>query len=187
MEGGGIAVSIIVAMDLHGTIGNSKKTDGLPWPRHRKDMKRFVEITKHNPVIIGRVSYDFVPPKYRPFRDRPTIVVTHDIDYDAGKGAYVADSPDTALTLAVAIAEEDGAEEVMVAGGAQIYSYFLEARAVDRIYLTQIQGVFEGDAKCPLNPAHDEWRIIQDSIICTEPDAENPFRMTFSTLERKPR
>jgi dihydrofolate reductase len=187
MEGGGVRVSIVVAMDLHRTIGNSQKPGGLPWPRHRKDMKRFVDITKPKPVIIGRVSYDFVPPKYRPFNDRPTIVVTHDMRYDVGKGGYVADSPESALALAVALAEERGGEEVIIAGGEQIYRHFLESGEVDRIYLTQILGEFEGDAKFPGMLPDEIW--WQRAVMPTrhEPDAENPFPMIFDTFDRKPR
>lgn len=198
MKGGGIRVSIIVAVDLHSTIGNSKKEGGLPWPHHKKDMQRFVDITRGKPVIVGHTSYKFVPERFRPFKGRPTIVVSRDIEstaekYEAeekrlGKGehAIIAGSPDAALGIAVAIAEENGLGEVIIAGGETIYRYFLEKDLVDRIYLTQVFGEFEGDAKFPVNPCGNDWRLA-NLPVRIEPEGENEYRLVMSTLDRKPR
>ncbi len=186
MEMGGVRVSIIVAVDLLNHIGNSKSATGLPWPWHRKDMKRFREITIPKPVIMGRKTYALIKPEYRPLSDRVNIVISKTADY-AGEGAMMVDSPSSGLALAVAFANEKGGNEVIVAGGEQIYRYFLERNQVDRIYLTQIKGRFEADAKFPLDPASaSNWKL--DGVpVHVDQDAQNPFPMIFSTLNFKPR
>lgn len=181
----GIRVSIIVAVDRENVIGNSKAKGGLPWPRHKADMRHFVEKTMGKPVIMGRVSYEFVEPKYRPFKDRPTIVVSRSADF-SGEGAIMARSVKESIAMAKNIARDTGVDEVFVAGGEQIYREALAFHLVDRIYLTRIDGKFEGNAFFPrISELGECWKGNRDELI-READAENPRRLIFMTLDRKP-
>ncbi|MFT3900248.1 MAG: dihydrofolate reductase [Gordonia sp. (in: high G+C Gram-positive bacteria)] len=84
----------------------------IPW-RVPEDMARFKELTIGYPVIMGRKTWDSLPPKFRPLPDRRNIVVTRDPDWSAD-GAIPARTVDEALVLA------EG-EPVAVIGGAEIY------------------------------------------------------------------
>ncbi|UOG23421.1 dihydrofolate reductase [Gordonia amicalis] len=84
----------------------------IPW-RVPEDMARFKEKTLGNPVIMGRKTWDSLPPKFRPLPGRTNIVVTRNPNWSAD-GAVVARSVDEALMLA------DG-DTVGVIGGGEIY------------------------------------------------------------------
>lgn len=63
----------------------------LPW-RLPKDMAFFKQVTMHvpkgmpadakNAVIMGRVTWESIPPKFRPLADRINIVISRDASYD---------------------------------------------------------------------------------------------------------
>ena len=102
-------VQLVWAQARGGAIG---RDNTIPW-RVPEDMVRFKELTMGNPVIMGRKTWDSLPPAFRPLPGRRNIVVTRDDDWSAD-GAVRAHSVDEALILA------DG-EPVSVIGGAEIY------------------------------------------------------------------
>ena len=126
-------ISLIAAMDKNRLIG---KDNGLPW-RLPADLRHFKTITMGKPVIMGRKTHEsigFVLP------GRHNIVVTHNQSYSAD-GCSVVHSFEQALQAAANV------DEVVVIGGATLYKSAL-AKA-DRLYLTFIEGEFNGDAYFP--------------------------------------
>lgn len=185
-----IKVSIIVAQDTGGLIGNSKKPGGLPWPRHKEDMRHFVSKREGKVVIIGRVSYELIPPKYRPFRNSPTIVVSRTKDFSseknsAGQTTLMARGVKEAIDEAKSIATEMGVDEIIIAGGEQIYREALAYGLVDRMYITKIIGSFSGDARFPdVSSLPETWKEVARWSFGANPD--NPHDMLFYVLEKKP-
>jgi|SRR3989338_3039618 len=159
-------ISIIAAMGKNRVIGNKGK---LPW-HMPADMKYYREKTKGKPVIMGRKTFDSMDNK--PLPNRTNIIITHGTDYKA-EGAIVVHSADEALMAA------GNAEEVMIIGGSNIYKKFLPR--ANRIYLTIIEGVFEGDAFFP-EYSITEWKEI--SYEEHERDKDNPYDYRFVVLER---
>lgn len=104
---------------------------------------------------------------------RTTVVITHQTGY-APAGVLVAHSIDQALQMVA------GANEVFVAGGAQIYQQILPR--ADRLYLTSIHEEFEGDTDFPEFEESD-WQLISEEI--QEPDENNPYPYTFLVYEKK--
>jgi dihydrofolate reductase len=91
----------------------------------------------------------------------------------------VVGSLDAALQLADSIATIDGAEEVMVIGGAELYAHALPL--AQRLYLTLVDAEVEGDAWFP---AFEEgvWReIAREDHAPVEP---NPYPYSFRIFER---
>lgn len=129
-------ISIIVAMDQNGVIGNK---DRLPW-RLPDDMVWFKRITMGKPVVMGRKTYESIPSKFRPLPGRHNIVVSRNPDY-VEDGVTAVTSPQAAIVAA------DTAPELIIGGGSQIYNAFLPD--VDRIYLTRIHAQVSGDAYFP--------------------------------------
>jgi dihydrofolate reductase len=160
-------ISLIAAMDKNRVIGRNGR---LPW-RLPADMQYFVSLTLGKPVIMGRKTYESIPEKYRPLRNRTNIILTHNLDYVA-PGCIVVHTLDEALAAA------GDAPEVMVIGGANLYEQFLPR--ANRLYLTIIHGEFDGDAHFPpYDPA--AWNTISDE---THPvDAQNPYSYQFLILE----
>lgn len=128
-------IALIVAVAEGGVIG---RRGGLPW-HLSADLRYFKRTTMGRPLVMGRRTWDSIG---RPLPGRESIVVTRQPDF-ATAGVRITHDPDEALALALRIAEGDGADEVMIIGGAQIFDA-LRPRA-DRIYLTEIHARFPGD------------------------------------------
>jgi dihydrofolate reductase len=98
-------LGMIWAQSSSGVIGRG---NGIPW-RVPEDMARFKEITMGHTVIMGRLTWESLPAKFRPLPGRRNVVVTRQADYTAD-GAEVV----TAL-------EDAPLDNAWVIGGSQIY------------------------------------------------------------------
>jgi len=127
---------LILAVAQNGVIG---KGNGLPWDIPA-EMKYFMRTTLGKPVIMGRKTFETMP---GPLPRRTNIIITRDKNY-ARDGIVVAHTLEEALRQADAIARRDGAGEIMVAGGAEIYRLALPV--ADKLYFTRINIDAEGDA-----------------------------------------
>lgn len=134
-------LGLIWAQDRAGVIG---RAGAIPW-RIPEDMAYFKDVTTGHPVVMGRKTWDSIPPRFRPFSDRRNIVVTRDSRW-AADGAEAAHSVPDALALA-------GNGETWVIGGGQIYSAALPL--ADRLAVTEVDLDVEGDAYAPA--IGDEW------------------------------
>jgi dihydrofolate reductase len=138
-------VVLVAAVADNGVIG----ADGdIPWHRP-DDFAHFKALTLGHTLVMGRATYDSIG---RPLPGRTTVVVTRDPDW-AVEGVLVAHSFEEALALAA-----DLPGDVMVAGGAQIYSLALPY-ATHQV-LTEIHLDAEGDTRYP-DWDRDEWREIR--------------------------
>ncbi len=132
-------IAIIVAMDDKRGIG---KDGTLPWPRMPEDMLRFRELTVGHPVIMGRKTYESIPPKFRPLPDRPNIVITRELGKSIPK-CHTAHS----LGEAIQLAEMLSTDRICIIGGGEVYKEALPL--ADVLYLTKIEGDFNADTFFP--------------------------------------
>jgi dihydrofolate reductase len=139
-------ISFVVAMDHNRLIGVD---GGLPW-RLPEDMKHFRRVTMGKPVLMGRLTYESIPLRFRPLPGRTNIVLTSQEGYEA-PGCIVVHS------LAEALAAAAGQPELMVIGGAQLYEQLLPQ--AERLYLTLVEGEFSGDAYFP-EVDLSQWREL---------------------------
>ena len=161
-------IAYVVAMDGNRVIG---RDNDLPW-RLPDAMRWFREKTMGKPSIMGRKTYDSLPERFRPLPGRLNIVVTLNSDYKA-PGAVVVSSIDEALQAA------GDAEEAIIVGGGELFRRLMPV--VDRLYLTQVHGVVEGDI---FFPPYDmgEWRELfrQEHSV----DERHPLPFTWLILDR---
>ena len=143
---------MVVAMGRGRVIG---KDNGLLW-RIPDDLKRFKALTLGHPVIMGRKTWESLPERFRPLPGRTNIVVTRQDSYEA-TGAVVVHSLDEARAAA---ARAEGADEVFIIGGAQLYNEALPF--ADRLYLTLIDDTKEGDAYFPEYEAEFTKKISEE-------------------------
>jgi dihydrofolate reductase len=166
-----------VARARNGVIG---RDGALPW-RLKSDMALFKATTLFKPVIMGRKTWESLPK--RPLPGRTNIVLTRDGSYEENKlsrGALICERFDEAVQIAREQAEEDGAEEVCVIGGAAIFALALpKAR---RLYLTEVEAEVVGDV---VFPAFDEaaWTEVRREAHPAGDEDEHPF--VFRVLERR--
>lgn len=164
-------VSVIAAVAENGVIG---RNGDLPW-HLPDDLKFFQRTTLGHHVIMGRKNWESIPLKYRPLKDRTNIVVTRQKDYEAF-GAVVVGSIEEALVLA----EQDDDDEAFVVGGGEIYVQAFRSGKVDRVYLTRVHALVEGDTRFPeLGAAwHEGWQEKHQA------DARHAYAFTFTRLEK---
>ncbi len=153
-------ITLVVAAARNGVIG---KDGAIPW-RLPEDLKRFKALTLGHTVVMGRKTWDSLPPKNRPLPGRRNVVVTR-------AAGWCADGAERA-TLEAALQMDD----VFVIGGAEIYRAALAA--ADRIELTEVQADFEGDAVFDFD--RTPWREIarEDHV------GADGLAYSFVTLER---
>ena len=166
------SVSIIVAMTRQRAIGF--KGD-MPWKMEMKaDLRHFKETTMGHPIIMGRKTFESFPKS--PLPGRQNIVVTRNKDYAVPEGVTVVSSIEEALEVA------DGAEEVFVIGGAQIFSQSLHL--ADKLYVTIVEGhdFLNADTFFPeIDP--DLWQL--ESKEHHEADDKNKYPYSFTVWTRK--
>jgi dihydrofolate reductase len=171
--GARLHVAAIVAVDRAGLIGDAS---GMPWHLPR-DLRRFRDCTLGKPVLMGRRTFDLIG---RPLPDRCIIVLTRDRAWTV-PGCRVVHCLADALAAAEGYLTGSGGDEIMVAGGGQLYA---EAAGVcDRLYLTVVDGRFQGTVHFPVERYGSfRWPPAR-SEVCT-PDERNRFGHRFALLER---
>ena len=141
-------ISMIAAVGRNRIIGRG---NDIPW-HLPDDFKYFKETTKGHFVIMGRKNWESLPSNFRPLPSRPNIVITRQRNYVA-EGAQVVQSLEEALD----IPKKSDEEEVFIIGGGEIYRQSL--RFSEKIYLTEINGEFEGHTTFP-EFDKSEWKEV---------------------------
>ncbi|KAI8381302.1 dihydrofolate reductase-like domain-containing protein [Radiomyces spectabilis] len=135
----------------------------LPW-RIPKDMAFFKHVTMHvpkefpsnqttpqNAVIMGRVTWESIPPKFRPLSERFNIVVSRNPTYDLQLAN--AQQPSTLLvsSLEEAFAAVDPQQHprCFVIGGAQMYRLAIKHATCTHILLTRVKSKVDCDTFFP--------------------------------------
>ena len=129
-------IALIYARAANGVIG---KNGTMPW-HLPEDMAHFKRLTQGCPVIMGRKTWDSLPPRFRPLPGRANIVVTRQPDWNE-IGAQRASSLREALQMC------EQAATAWVIGGAQIYERAMPL--LDELWITEIDLDVDGDAWAP--------------------------------------
>ncbi|WP_123026146.1 dihydrofolate reductase [Mycolicibacterium stellerae] len=134
-----MTVGLIWAQSPAGVIG---RAGGIPW-RLPEDLARFKELTMGHTVVMGRLTWESLPPKFRPLPGRRNVVVTRQADYMA-EGATVVGSLDEALTD----------DMTWVIGGGQIYAQALPLAT--RCEVTEVEVELPREDEDAVAPVLDE-------------------------------
>lgn len=161
-------ISCIVAVAQNRVIG---KDNEIPWYLPA-DLAYFKKTTLGHCVIMGRQCFTSIG---RPLPKRTNIIITRD-PYFIASQCLVAHS----LGEALALAQQEGEEEVFIIGGGQIYSQ--SADLWQKLYLTEVALDAEGDILFPQTDMED-WHL--ESADFHQKDEKNPFDYTFKVFTRK--
>ena len=125
----------------------------MPW-HLPEDLAHFKRTTLGCPVIMGRKTWDSLPPKFRPLPGRANVVLTRQTDWQENGVQRCAD-----LHSAILFCEQmqPAVPAVWVIGGAQIYAQALPL--AHKIVVTEIDAAVEGDAFAP--PLGADWHETQ--------------------------
>lgn len=164
-ESGPKAFQLVVAATKQFGIG---RNGSLPW-KLPGDMAYFKQITtktvdpqKQNAVIMGRKTWESIPPKFRPLKNRLNIVLTRQqLDENSSRSAngsgkstsesnvVKCSSLSSAMSLLTGTEYKDCLENIFVIGGGQVYREAIEAPECAVIHLTVIESDFDCDTFFP--------------------------------------
>lgn len=112
---------------------------------------------------MGRKTWDSIPPKFRPLKDRHNIVISRALP-SSPKSESSSSTTANSLSEALEILSQPTNElgKAFIIGGAQIYTAALEKKETKRILLTRILSDFECDTFFPVTLPEsgetDGWR-----------------------------
>jgi dihydrofolate reductase len=141
-------IKIVVAYSNNQVIGDSKlqNSNGLLW-HIPEDLKHFKQQTINKNVVFGRKTFQAFGS--RPLPNRNNIILTRDRNWQASgvKIFYDLDS---------IVKEYD---ELIVAGGAEIYKLFLPI--ADELIISKIKQTYTGDI---LFPEHSDFMLTKQEL-----------------------
>lgn len=149
----GRRVIAIAAMDEQRVIGLGNR---LPW-NLPEDLARFKSLTLGQAVLMGRKTWDSLPPRARPLPGRTSIVLS-------SRPEAVQSGPNVKVwsSLEEGLAAFEGT--LWVAGGAEVYRISLPYW--DELALTLVYGKHQGDAFFPR---------FEEQFALVEEDARETF------------
>ncbi|KAF4544736.1 Dihydrofolate reductase [Lasiodiplodia theobromae] len=195
-----IPLTLIVAATPSLGIG---KNGTLPWPQLKKEMGYFARVTKRvvsgtaatsasplaatttrNAVIMGRKTWESIPPRFRPLKDRVNVVVSRTpakipgipppaptaSSTTAAAGEEQADDDDPATTPIAASSLPEALEKlgllqkrgvlgrVFVIGGAQLYEAALRLEEARYVLLTRVWREYDCDTVFPVDVVGPEGK-----------------------------
>ncbi|MEM7146353.1 MAG: dihydrofolate reductase [Verrucomicrobiota bacterium] len=164
-------VSMISAMATGRVIGTG--SGGIPW-RLPRDSAHFRGYTQGKHMLLGRTTFEEMDGW---FTTQVPVVLTRNAEYEvAVPGGGVALDVESAIRYA----DEAGAAELVVSGGASVYAAAL-AHA-DELVLTFVDAEVEGGAFFPDWEANGEWEEVSREAYGA--DEENEYGMSFVVLRR---
>ena len=167
-----VRVALIAAVAANGVIGAGNR---IPW-RISSDMGFFKRTTMGKPIIMGRKQYESVG---RPLPGRTNIVVSRQPGYQP-EGVIVLNDLAAAIEHGRTIAAADGADEVMVIGGGEIYAAALPL--ADRLYISHVALNPQGDVVFPaIDPA--VWQVVETPVV--EPSPKDEALFSVKVYERR--
>jgi len=148
--------SIIVATD---SLGGIAKKEIIPWensPGAKSDMRYFRDTTigrGNNVVIMGRKTYETIPPEHRPLANRTNVVISTKMNADHYPNLIIYRSFSEALCGIGLKCKNKDFENVFVIGGESIYNLAIEKYLYlcDKIYVTKFRDAYGCDQFFPLD------------------------------------
>ncbi|KAL8872979.1 MAG: hypothetical protein Q9174_001482 [Haloplaca sp. 1 TL-2023] len=143
----------------------------LPWPPLKADLQFFARVTKRlppstnptseardgetpirNAVIMGRKTFDSIPQKFRPLKERTNVVITRSPSNLSSENA--SENKDVIATSSTVDAlqqlqSQHKVGRVFVIGGAEIYRQAIELPECTRVLWTRLDREWECDTWFP--------------------------------------
>ena len=186
LESRKIQLKLIVATCQDNGIG---KDNNLPW-RLKSELAYFARLTKttrdfskQNAVLMGRRTWQSIPARVRPLRNRLNIVLT------SQPQAEISDSPDVLVcksfpeALQLVDSLSDKLESCWVIGGSSVYEEAMRNMRLERLYITRILKDFDCDTFLPdINT--DKWKVTEDKDVPTEVQEEAGVQFKYEIYQR---
>jgi dihydrofolate reductase len=131
-------ISIICALTKNRVIGNNEK---IPW-HIKEDFKLFKEKTENQIVIMGRLTFESIPKKFRPLPNRTNIVISRNEMKEENVLTF------NSLEKAINFCKKNyDKKEIFLIGGNRIYSEGINF--ANQLYLSFIKKDYQGNVFFP--------------------------------------
>ena len=149
----------------------------IPWSI-KEEFKHFTELTMGSPCIMGDVTYETLPPKFKPLPGRQNLVLTLDPDYEP-EGVTLFRDFDEAMNYVCGLE----ADRAFICGGASIYR--LGIGIADTLELTRLDRDYEGDSTFPeVDP--EIWSLdVTEKASGVDRKAGETVSFEYQTWRRK--
>ena len=171
-------LELIVAVNQDGIIGINNK---IPW-HIPEDLKRFKQLTEGHIVIMGRKTYESLPPKNRPLKNRVNIVLT------SKPGLYFSKENDendennnnlsftTRENLSNVIKKNlvgGVAKRIFIIGGSEIYHLFIDYCSIIHMTRVYFKVDVNDDANISFFPFTNESLFYNKGFTLEHEEEEN--------------
>lgn len=161
-------IAMIAALDTRRGIGLG---NAMPW-HLPDDFRHFKELTLGKPMLMGRRTAESLG-RALPGRTNLVLSRTGQVPFDGMRAV-------TSLQQALQIAGDEGAQELCVIGGGEVYRQLIDQANV--LHLTWVQAQVPADTFFPeIDPA--QWQEGQS--VHHEADARHAFAFRFVTYRRR--
>lgn len=160
--------SLILATGPNGELGNK---GGLPWPHLPSDLKFFTKLTTgrtRNAVVMGRKTWESLPPAHRPLKKRLNIVLS--CNPRARELYHIPDTVVVIRSFAEIEAWMKGIDQCFICGGAALYQQSFKSTYLATVYHTEITPTngqpLEADVRFEVDDyVEDDEEKLQESVI----------------------
>jgi dihydrofolate reductase len=171
---------LIVAVCNNNGIGMNRK---IPWSI-KTDMNYFTKMTKKtidqdkkNAVIMGRNTWESLPPSFSPLSERDNLILSSTLQIDSiFNNSIIKTFPKITDVINFCNSNASRYETIWIIGGTTIYKQFLELKIVSECYITYIKKDYTCDTFFDLLYNND-WNIIKKEIFMTNNNIELEFQV----------
>lgn len=150
---------MIWAQARNGVIGNE---GDIPW-HLPEDLKHFKEVTMGRLVIMGRKTWESLPPQFRPLPGRENLILTRDTEWSVPR--TIACHELDAVWPHIAAHQNNDFGCPVVIGGAEVYRAFMPWAT--GLVVTNVAVDVPGDAVAPAILESDGWQLTMSSGVKT--------------------
>ena len=156
-------------------IGNNNK---IPWFL-KNDLKNFQQITSKtfkpytkNMVVMGRKTWDSIPDKHKPLKNRLNVVLTRNKDFrlkheiESYKDTIVKYDFNEILEVAK-LNKDFNISNIFIIGGESLYKMALESDSISKIYVTEVYDDYKCDTFFP-QIDKEKYKLSYISNFCSE-------------------
>lgn len=147
--------------------------------KFKEDMDYFRTVTTGHTVLMGRKTWESIPEKFRPLKDRVNIVLSKTRQETDYSNLFYFQDVETILGMVKTGAIQG---DLWVMGGGQVYDLFIPH--ADEIYLTVVNDKAEGDTRF-ITPDENREDFVLNTMSQAHTDPKTGLTFTFQTYKRK--
>lgn len=159
--------------------------NNIPW-RLKKEMGYFnrmttttVDPSKVNAVVMGRKTWESIPPKFAPLAGRFNVVLSNSLSSVPEKADQLCSSLQSAIA---SLTQNPKIENIWIIGGSRIYQEAIEKKMCDRVYITRIDADFDCDTFFP-EVDFTKFKEVEDEQVPKGVQEENGLQYRFYVYE----